>query len=65
MFVIFIILVQKQQNHAILNRTLLRTELGLLKNVTNRLMDRTEAPDWLWLRASIYVAMLLNVIAHR
>ena len=39
--------------------------IGTLKTVTNRFMDRTEAPDWLWLRATIYVAILLNVIAHR
>ena len=28
--------------------------IGTLKTVTNRLMDRTDAPDWLWLRASCF-----------
>ena len=47
-----------EQNHA-------ENRIGTLKTVTNHLMDRIEAPDWLWLRATIYVTMLLNIIAHR
>jgi hypothetical protein len=39
--------------------------IGTLKNVTNRLMDRTGCPAFHWLRASIYCCMLLNVVAHR
>ena len=35
------------------------------KQVSNKVMDRTGAPDYLWLRAVIYTCMLLNVMACR
>ena len=39
--------------------------IGTLKNTTSRLMDRTGCPNHLWLCATIYCSMLLNVLAHK
>ena len=39
--------------------------IGTLKMVANRVMDRSGCPAFLWLRAAVFVSMLLNVIAHR
>ena len=39
--------------------------IGTVKMVANRVMDRSGCPANLWLRAVIFVSMLLNVIAHR
>ena len=39
--------------------------IGTLKLVANRVMDRSGCPSSLWLRAAVFVSMLLNVIAHR
>jgi len=33
--------------------------------MTNRLMDRTGCPDHLWVEATNYVVMLLNILAHK
>ena len=39
--------------------------IGTVKMVANRVMNRNGCPANLWLRAVIFVSMLLNVIAHR
>ena len=39
--------------------------IGNVKMVANRVMDRSGCPANLWLRAVVFVSMLLNVIAHR
>ena len=39
--------------------------IGTVKSVSNRILDRTGAPDTLWLRCVVYVCMLLNVMASR
>ena len=38
--------------------------IGTVKMVANRVMDRSGCPANLWLRAVVFVSMLLNVIAH-
>ena len=39
--------------------------IGTVKMVVKRVMDRSGCPNFLWLRAAIFVSMLLNVIAHK
>ena len=39
-------------------------KIGTVKNALNRLMDRTDSPGFLWFQCTIFVCMLLNVMAH-
>ena len=39
-------------------------KIGTVKNAVNRLMDRTNSPGNLWFQCTVFVCMLLNVMAH-
>ena len=39
--------------------------IGTIKQMSNRIMDRTGAPNFLWLRAITFTCMLLNVLASK
>lgn len=39
-------------------------KIGTVKNAVNRLMDRTNTPSKLWFQCTIYVCLLLNVLAN-
>ena len=42
-----------------------QNRIGTLKMIANRVMNISGCPAFLWLRAAVFVSMLLNVIAHR
>ena len=39
--------------------------IGTVKTKTNRIVDRVGCPDWLWLKVTLYIVELLNVLVHR
>ena len=39
-------------------------KIGTVKAAVNRLMDRTNCPDPLWFQCTVFVCMLLNVLAN-
>jgi hypothetical protein len=39
-------------------------KIGTVKQSVNRLMDRTNSPGFLWFQCTVFVCMLLNVLAN-